>query len=583
MLKNKRRLSSHATDAAFRPGAMRYRQGLAAERIASAPITEELARRPAREPDYRAENRALGILAHEMAAGPSGVLQWLAELVAELCRADSAGVCLLEPGGASCRLQAVAGPLADRPGWIIPWVASPCGNAGKGDSVQLLRPEHGLAISGDTGPPVFEALLVPLQANGRAIGTVWAAIHDPDRRFDAEDARLLTSLASFASAARQMAAALDQAEATRTELERQVRERAQAEAKLQAAHQRNTEILESLADAFYAVDRNWRFTYANRKAEERWGCSREDLLGRVVWEVFPQMAGGGPERALRRAMCERRPIHVETVSRILGHWVEMHIHPTANGGLSVCLRDIRERKQAEEKQALLAREVDHRAKNALAVVQAAIRLTRAEDVPGYVRALEGRIAALARAQTLLAQDRWAGADLREILRGELAPFLGGGRQRVALIGPPMVLPPGAAQPLAMTVHELATNAVKHGALSAEGGRLTVSWFQEGQGAERSLKLRWTETGGPPVRGEPARRGFGSRMLDATIRRQLGGMVRLAWEAEGLACEIELPLARVPGAAAAGGGPGTMGDEAPPALPQPSKGMGGADGPSREEA
>lgn len=544
---------------------------------AAGPITEKLSRRPAREPDHQAENRALGILAREMATRPGGVLQRLAELVVELCRAGSAGISILEPDGAAFRWHAVAGPLASRlTGRTIARATSPCGMVIGRDSIQLLtdleRDFPDLADSID--PPVFEALLVPFHANGRAIGTVWVAAHDPDRRFDAEDARLLTSLARFASAARQMAVALDQAEAARAELERQMQERAQAEARLQAAHQRNTEILESLADAFYAVDRDWRFTYVNRKAEERWGRGRGSMLGRVMWEVFPQMAGGGPEQALRRAMRERRPIHVESVSRILGHWVEMDIHPTNTGGLSVYLRDIRERKHAEERQRLLAREVDHRAKNALAVVQAAVRLTRAEDVPGYARALEGRVAALARAQTLLAQDRWAGADLRALVRGELNPFLGGNRQRAELDGPPVTLPPGAAQPLAMAVHELATNALKHGALSVEGGRVAVSWRASGRAAHRVLRLRWIEMGGPPVRGAPARRGFGTRVLEATIGRQLGGTVSLAWEAQGLICEIELPLTRTPaaGAAAAGAAPPD-----PPGRGEPGR-QGDPDGP-----
>ena len=210
------------------------------------------------------------------------------------------------------------------------------------------------------------------------------------------------------------------------------------------------------------------------------------------------------------------------------------------------VQDVSERHRAEERQALLSREVDHRAKNALAVVQAALRLTRAEDMPSYVRAVEGRVAALARAQTLLAEDRWAGADLRALLVGELAPFLGKGsgrEPRAVLEGPAVDLPPGAAQPLAMAVHELATNATKHGALASPGGRVSVSWDLV-PGATERLRLRWAEAGGPAVAGTPSRRGFGSRVLEGTLRNQLRGAVSLAWEPSGLVCDIEVPLGRV---------------------------------------
>lgn len=210
------------------------------------------------------------------------------------------------------------------------------------------------------------------------------------------------------------------------------------------------------------------------------------------------------------------------------------------------VQDVSERQAAEKRQALLSREVDHRAKNALAVVQAALRLTRAADMPSYVRAVEGRVAALARAQTLLAEDRWAGADLRALLAGELAPFLGNGgarEPRAVLAGPAVELPPGAAQPLAMAVHELATNATKHGALSSPGGRVLVSWGLV-PGETRALRLRWVEAGGPAVAGTPSRRGFGSRVLEGTLRNQLRGAVSLTWEPSGLVCDIEVPLGRV---------------------------------------
>ncbi|TCZ61094.1 PAS domain-containing sensor histidine kinase [Roseicella aquatilis] len=211
--------------------------------------------------------------------------------------------------------------------------------------------------------------------------------------------------------------------------------------------------------------------------------------------------------------------------------------------------DITERKEAEERQRLLSREVDHRAKNALAVVQSALRLTRAEDLPSYVQAVTGRVSALARAQTLLAEDQWHGADLQALLEGELAPFIGADH-RVVLDGPRVVVPAHAAQPIAMAVHELATNAVKYGALSVPSGRVTALWRLEG-GPARTLYLRWTETGGPPVASPPSRHGFGSRVLEGTVRRQLGGTVSRVWEQAGLVCTIEVPLDRHAAALGAG--------------------------------
>lgn len=204
--------------------------------------------------------------------------------------------------------------------------------------------------------------------------------------------------------------------------------------------------------------------------------------------------------------------------------------------MSGVVADITARKRDEERQALLAREVDHRAKNALAVVQTILRLTRAPTPESFVRAVEARVAALARVQTLLAARHWDGADLRALLDGELAPFAPAGRVR--LDGRAVTLPPGMAQPLAMAVHELATNAAKHGALSVPDGRVRLAW-RLGEGR---LALRWAEYGGPPVAGPPARRGFGSRVLERTLGAQLGGQVTLRWRPSGLVCEMALPLA-----------------------------------------
>jgi PAS domain S-box-containing protein len=208
------------------------------------------------------------------------------------------------------------------------------------------------------------------------------------------------------------------------------------------------------------------------------------------------------------------------------------------------LLDATGRIRAEQRQTLLAREVDHRAKNALAVVQAAMRLTPKDDPKAYAAAVEGRVAALARAHSLLAGGAWEGADLRAMLEGELEPFLSAGDSgRAELDGPRVVLPPYATQPLAMAIHELATNAVKHGALSVAGGRISVRWWLEraNNPGERVLGLRWNEAGGPPLVGSPARRGFGTRVLEGTLRGQLGGAVTLHWAPTGLDCAIEVPL------------------------------------------
>jgi PAS domain S-box-containing protein len=156
----------------------------------------------------------------------------------------------------------------------------------------------------------------------------------------------------------------------------------------------------------------------------------------------------------------------------------------------VCL-DVTAQKAEEDRTALLMREVDHRARNVLATVQALLRLTRAESPEGYARALEGRIATLGRAQALLTTERWAGAGLRALLEAEFAPYSGTESSRLLLRGPALVLARSVVQPLSMAVHELVTNAAKHGALSRPGGQVVVEWSRT---AEGRLRLDWQEAG-----------------------------------------------------------------------------------------
>ena len=196
--------------------------------------------------------------------------------------------------------------------------------------------------------------------------------------------------------------------------------------------------------------------------------------------------------------------------------------------------DITERKEAEERQALLAQEVDHRAKNALALVQSLLRLTKAKDIAQYVQAVEGRINALSHVHAILAQSRWIGAGLRGLVEEELEPYRPGAK-KISVSGPDILLKPAAAQTLALVLHELATNAAKYGSLSVPTGTLDVSWQLAGD----NLAVQWIEEGGPSIK-KPQFEGFGSKVMFASIDRQLGGSSDFDWREGGLHCLFKIP-------------------------------------------
>jgi PAS domain S-box-containing protein len=229
-----------------------------------------------------------------------------------------------------------------------------------------------------------------------------------------------------------------------------------------------------------------------------------------------------------------------------GHWVHLHdrsfvVRDKAGRALRLIgvATDISERKAAEAQQALLAREVDHRARNVLAVVQSLVRLTRAADPSEFKRAVEGRVTALARVHSLLAENRWRGTELRRIVEEELAGF----RDAVAVevTGPAVSLRAEAAQPVAMVLHELVTNAAKHGTLSTVSGQLRVSWRTNSDGW---LQVCWDETGGPQILAVPEPVGFGSTLIEAMLGQQLGGHIRRVWRPQGLRCEFAIPPDRL---------------------------------------
>ena len=212
-------------------------------------------------------------------------------------------------------------------------------------------------------------------------------------------------------------------------------------------------------------------------------------------------------------------------------------------GYGTVTRDFRERKRAEEQQQLLNNELSHRLKNVLAVVQsvAAQTLRQADDLPSANEALTARLAALGQATDVLTAKSWASADLREVVGRALAPH-GGIGERIHVSGPPIMLVPQVTMAFALALHELATNAAKYGALSTPQGHVDLSWrVKEGpDGQEPRFYLKWQEIGGPEVH-PPSRRGFGSMMIERSLRSYFRGEARLDYLASGLSFTLDAPL------------------------------------------
>jgi two-component sensor histidine kinase len=204
-----------------------------------------------------------------------------------------------------------------------------------------------------------------------------------------------------------------------------------------------------------------------------------------------------------------------------------------------------ERRQAEAQLRLLVAELSHRVNNTIAIIQsiATQTLRTTESLESFKESFLARLLSLGKTHDLLTRTNWAGVLLREILVAELDPFQACDHERCVLNGPDVELFPSAALTLALTFHELVTNAAKYGALSQSGGRLHVTWRLGQNEASDTLSLSWREEGGPPVR-EPSRRGFGSRLIEQSMAA-LGGSARIDYAADGLRCEIRMPLESTP--------------------------------------
>lgn len=289
------------------------------------------------------------------------------------------------------------------------------------------------------------------------------------------------------------------------------------------------------------VDRDERYRFVNRAYERWFGVDRNEIEGRRLCEVIGDVAYERLQDFVRRALAgETLTFEGEVEYQGAGlRFIEARYVPdiTPDGeipGYYVLITDITDRKRAEETERLLIREVDHRAKNVLTVVQSLAQLTPFESKDQYVQALSGRIGSLARAHSLLSTTRWSGVDLHDLLRLELDPYGGEAGEQVAILGPPALIDAQAAQSLALVIHELATNASKYGALSRPLGRLSVSWSFEDAGV---LRLTWREDAGVAV-AAPTQRGFGSTLIASAVK-QLGARIEHTWRPQGLKVRLDL--------------------------------------------
>ena len=329
------------------------------------------------------------------------------------------------------------------------------------------------------------------------------------------------------------------------EVNRDVTDRKQIEAALYERDeqlQQLASIVQSSDDAIVSKNLDGIITSWNKGAERIFGYTAEEAIGQPITIVIPQDRQDEERTILTRIRRGERIDHFETVrQRKHGSLivVSLTISPVKNAegkivGASKIARDVTEQKRSQEQIATLAREAEHRSKNLLANVQAMVNLSQADAVDDLKKAIEGRIQALANVHSLFVATRWIGAELSTIARQELAPYSKTEETRVRISGPEVLLEPDAAQAIAITLHELATNATKYGSLSVSNGQIELNWSHQDDGR---LNLRWTEMGGAPVRA-PTRRGFGGRIIEQMIS-QLKGEMRFDWRAEGLVCEITL--------------------------------------------
>ncbi len=324
--------------------------------------------------------------------------------------------------------------------------------------------------------------------------------------------------------------------------------RRQAEAELRASEIRFRTIFEEANDYIITCDLEQRITSVNPAVVSALGYSEREIVGRSVGDFLApeqfDVAGKLLQHKLDHGGATRYSIRIQTRDGSELVWeINSRLTHDPDGvpiGLQAIARDVTESKRFEMHQRLLIDELNHRVKNTLAIVQGIAQQTfRDPGVPLAARkAFEGRLAALAEAHNLLTRELWSPVSILKVITDAMSPHCDG--QRCHIEGPDLPLEPKTAISLALAMHELATNAVKHGALSNDTGTVDIRWDKVRDESGTRLKLSWTEVGGPPV-PVPNRRGFGTRMIERGLAAELGGTVRIMFPPEGVRCEVDAPL------------------------------------------
>ena len=327
-----------------------------------------------------------------------------------------------------------------------------------------------------------------------------------------------------------------------------VTERERRENELIAAKEFSEKLIDSIREGLLVLHPDLRVESANASFYDMFRVSREETVGRLVYEI-----GSGqwdiPE--LRSALEDVLPkskrfddYEVRHDFPDIGHRIML-----LNGReldhlprILLAIRDETERRRHAETQRIMVGELQHRVKNILANVQSIARatLSRSDSLEDFEQAYFARIQAMARAQDLLMRGAGGQVDLHELLARELSAHGWDEDGRLRMSGPEVLLSRQETQTLAMAIHELATNAVKYGAFSQPSGHLGISWAIEGGADGRKLSLQWVEQG-VPISGQPGRKGFGSGMIEQAIRYTLHGESDLSFERNGVQCRLHFPL------------------------------------------